>query len=145
MTCPCCGHHSVHEPFGYDLCWICFWEDDPHELRWPDWDGGANSKTLIESQQTYAEIGAMDEVFLGKVRQPTEAEPLDDEWRPIDPTRDKFEPSGVKLHLGPDDYTHFYWWRETFWRPRERPATFTDSKGRGGRDHRRPRRPRSER
>ncbi|UOX88817.1 hypothetical protein MUY14_45345 [Amycolatopsis sp. FBCC-B4732] len=32
--CPCCGHLAFGEPPGsYGICGVCFWEDDPVQLR----------------------------------------------------------------------------------------------------------------
>jgi hypothetical protein len=45
--CPCCGHVVFDEPPGsYAICPVCFWVDDPVQLRWPDWAGGANKPSL---------------------------------------------------------------------------------------------------
>lgn len=114
--CPCCGHHTLTGRGDYDLCPVCFWEDDPDQLRWPDSADGVNGKSLIESQQTYLRLGAMDEVFVSKVRPARSSEPIDDGWRPVDPDIDSFEPTGVELGTAAEFYTGPYWWRSTFWR-----------------------------
>ncbi|NIP43329.1 MAG: hypothetical protein GWN61_14025, partial [candidate division Zixibacteria bacterium] len=32
-TCPCCGYRTLDDPPGsYDICGICFWEDDTVQL-----------------------------------------------------------------------------------------------------------------
>src|SRR5262249_41653279 len=96
FPCPCCGHIVFGEPpDSYDLCPICFWEDENVQLRWPDWAGGANRPSLIDSQRNYRETGAMELRFTGKVRQPRPHEPIDEGWRAIDPTLDSFESVGV--------------------------------------------------
>lgn len=95
---------------------VCFWEDDPHQLRWPDSAGGANGNSLIESQQAYVRLGAMDEVFVSEVRRARSSNPMDDGWRPIDPDLDFFEPAGVELGTLANFHTGPYWWRLTFWR-----------------------------
>ncbi len=117
FPCPCCGHRMFGEPPGsYDICSVCFWEDDPIQLRWPDWVGGANAPCLIEAQRAYAEMGAMEFRFTGLVRGAAADEPLDAGWRVIDPAVDDFEPRGVAERPWPDDRTALYWWRPTFWR-----------------------------
>ena len=75
LPCPCCGHRTLTALDGYELCPVCFWEDDPRQSRDHDLVDGANGKSLAESRRTYARIGAMDEVFLAKVRpvRPSEA------------------------------------------------------------------------
>ncbi|MFF1900798.1 CPCC family cysteine-rich protein [Streptomyces sp. NPDC058206] len=36
FPCVCCGHLTLGEPPGsYEICSVCFWEDDRVQLRWP--------------------------------------------------------------------------------------------------------------
>jgi hypothetical protein len=115
--CPCCGHITFGEaPGSYEICAVCFWEDDAVQLRWPNYGGGANTPSLLEAQRTYAELGAMERRFLAHVRPADESEPLDDGWRPVDLTVDDFESRGVQDSPWPSDLTTLYWWRPTFWR-----------------------------
>ncbi|MFD6137990.1 CPCC family cysteine-rich protein [Isoptericola sp. NPDC060257] len=119
FPCPCCGHRVFDEPPGsYAICPVCFWEDDAVQLRWPDYGGGANSPSLIEAQQTYRLVGAMEPRFISKVRVPGPNEPLDADWRPIDLVIDDFEPRAITEEPWPDDDAALYWWRPTFWRAR---------------------------
>lgn len=114
--CPCCGHLAFAEPPGsYEICSICFWEDDLVQLRWPDWSGGANRPSLRESQLNVVRFGAMEQRFVGKVQAPGADDRVDDGWRLID-ERDLFEPRGVAERPWPVDATELYWWRPTFWR-----------------------------
>ena len=120
--CVCCGHLTMGgPPASYEICPVCFWEDDLVQLRWPDWAIGANRRTsLIEAQCNFAAFGASHEQFLEHVRPPAGDEPLDPSWRPIDSEQDCFEPQGVQLAAWPDDCTVLYWWRYRdtgFWRP----------------------------
>lgn len=120
--CPCCGHVIFLEPPGsYDICEICFWEDDIVMLRWPTSGGGANRESLVEAQRNYAEFGASERGRLAHVRPATDDEPIEDGWRPIDLDRDSFEREGEHEQPWPEDSTVLYWWRPTFWR-RQRPA-----------------------
>ena len=115
--CPCCGHVIFREPPGsYDICEICFWEDDIVMLRWPTSGGGANHVPLVEAQRNYAEFGAGERAHLAHVRPPKADEPVEDGWRPIDLELDSFEPEGVHDAPWPEDSTVLYWWRSTFWR-----------------------------
>lgn len=89
------------------------------QLRWPDWAGGANRTSLIEAQANFKEFGASEQRFVTKVRPPRDDEPLDQNWRPIDPDRDHFEPRGRQEAPWPVDCTVLYWWRHRdtgFWR-----------------------------
>ncbi|HEX2133867.1 MAG TPA: CPCC family cysteine-rich protein [Actinophytocola sp.] len=115
--CPCCGHATFSEPPGsYEICDVCFWEDDAVQLRWPDWSGGANGPSLIDAQRNCAELGATEVRFTGLVRQATASEPLDAGWRLIDLVVDNFEPRGSQMVPWPEDRTTLYWWRPTYWR-----------------------------
>ena len=117
FPCPCCGHLVFDQPPGsYDICHVCFWEDDNIQLRWPDWAGGANRPSLMKSQSDFVQFGAMEDGFRSNVRAPLPEEPIDDGWRPIDLDRDHFEARGVQERGWPDDLTVLYWWRPTFWR-----------------------------
>jgi hypothetical protein len=64
-ACPCCGYRTLHQHAVYDLCLVCFWEDDPTQAEEPWMAGGANGISLIEAQQAYLRLGAMDAVFEG--------------------------------------------------------------------------------
>jgi hypothetical protein len=119
---PCCGHLIFREPPGsYDICEICFWEDDIVMLRWPTTGGGANHLSLVEAQGNYAEFGASDRAHRVHVRPATDDDHIEPGWRPIDPQRDSFEPEGERDAPWPEDSTVLYWWRPTFWR-RDRKA-----------------------
>lgn len=50
--CACCGYLVFNTPAGsYDICNICFWEDDAYQLRFPD-KPGANL-ALREEQRCF--------------------------------------------------------------------------------------------
>lgn len=117
--CPCCGHLTFAEPPGsYEICPVCFWEDDQVQLRWPDYSGGANKPSLIRAQRTFAESGVCELRLLQYVRPATKDEPLESAWRPVDITVDNFEPLGIQQTPWPQDLSILYWWRPTFWRAR---------------------------
>ena len=40
--CPCCGYRTLDGSDMYELCPVCFWEDDPHQTELPDSVDGAN-------------------------------------------------------------------------------------------------------
>jgi hypothetical protein len=83
-TCPCCGYRTRNEgPGEYDLCPVCFWEDDgmhDHDAASID---GPNGITLAEGQRRYRRYGTSALDCLGKTRPPTPDEPRDPDWRPL--------------------------------------------------------------
>ncbi len=113
-------------PGSYDICEICFWEDDVAQLRWPNMSGGANTDSLIDSQRNFSEFGAVERRLLEHVRPARADEPIEPGWRPVDPTLDDFEPLpgprspstywSASTTEYPRDSTVLYYWRSTFWR-----------------------------
>ena len=115
--CPCCGHLVFAEAptaEADDICLVCFWGDDLTQLRWPKLAGATNAVSLLEAQQTYAELGAIEERFVNDVRPATTEEPLEPGFRPINET-DRFEADDESAPW-PEDSTTLYYWRPTFWR-----------------------------
>lgn len=118
--CPCCGYLVFDEPPGsYDICSICFWEDDHVQLRFPTLEGGANKLSLIQSQLNFPKFGACEERFRKDVRRPKKTDLRDLEWRMIDGSRDSFEEpitDSKQFTPYPDDGTTLYYWRSSYWR-----------------------------
>lgn len=113
FTCPCCGYVTFTNPPGsYDLCPICFWEDDPVQLLDPGYAGGANALSLIDSQRSYAERGACLPASGGSVRPPRPDETRDPEWRPAVP--DDLKSSRSPKDLSDEEYRRldaWYYWK----------------------------------
>lgn len=73
--CPCCGYYEFSEGAGdFDICPICFWEDDPVQNENPEYVGGANRLSLNECKANYRKFGACEERFVSLVRKPTDSE-----------------------------------------------------------------------
>ena len=62
---------------------LCFWEDDPTQLRHPATALGANRFPLTEAQRNVRRFGACDRRSLRFTRRPLPDEPLDPRWHPI--------------------------------------------------------------
>lgn len=82
---PCCGYKTLDEepPGTYDICHICFWEDDPAQFDHPAFGGGANGVSLIEAQKNFEEFGACEKRFIDNVRKPAADDERDPDWRLI--------------------------------------------------------------
>lgn len=76
FACPCCGFltRSSLEYGTFEICPICYWEDDPVQFADPDMVGGANSASLNRAQLNFKEFGANAKEDLKSVRLPTAAE-----------------------------------------------------------------------
>ena len=75
-ACPCCGNYTYSQPIGgtYDICPVCFWEDDGFQLNHPDYGGGANTPSLNQARVNYKKFGACEERVLEYVRKPKKNE-----------------------------------------------------------------------
>jgi hypothetical protein len=118
--CPCCGYLVFDEPPGsYDICPICFWEDDLSHLRFMR-TRGANHVSLIEAQQNYAVFGACEQRVKPFVRPPQPDERRDPEWRPVNVEADNIEDPIPGFDYGRSypkkDDAVLYYWRATYWR-----------------------------
>ncbi len=73
--CPCCGCYTMDSPNGsYEICEVCFWEDDKVQNNAPDLAGGANAVSLNEARENYRKYGACDEKSVPFTRLPTPEE-----------------------------------------------------------------------
>lgn len=73
---PCCHFATLSERGGYEICPVCFWEDDGQD----DHDaelvrGGPNGLlSLVQARLNFAESGACNFRHRKNVRPPTKAE-----------------------------------------------------------------------
>ena len=74
--CPCCRCRTLLERAGYEICPVCFWEDDgqdDHDAD--DVRGGPNADlSLGRARQNFREFGACDPGSVTRVRKPTSDE-----------------------------------------------------------------------
>lgn len=75
--CACCGYLTMLVPPGdgsYEICPVCFWEDDGVQWRDPDYAGGANKPSLREARRNFEECGAnhLDETSSVRAPRPDE-------------------------------------------------------------------------
>lgn len=75
-ACPCCLHRTLNDlcPGSYEICPVCFWEDDLIQFEDAEFRGGANRVSLIEARENYAQFGACDRQSLSHVRPPNPSE-----------------------------------------------------------------------
>ncbi len=70
--CPCCGYLTFdEEPSGsFDICPVCYWEDDDTQNNDPTYGDGANGISLNTAKENYSKFGAIKEKYIRKVRKP---------------------------------------------------------------------------
>jgi hypothetical protein len=59
--CPCCDYFSLSSRGEYEICEVCFWEDDGMDLGGLDQCSGPNHITLRDARENFRRIGACDE------------------------------------------------------------------------------------
>jgi hypothetical protein len=75
VACQLCVNYAISKHGSYDICPVCFWEDDglysnPGEVR-----GGPNGKlSLTEAQANFKKFGASSEERVKRVRPPQASE-----------------------------------------------------------------------
>lgn len=75
FRCACCGYFTLEEGHGsYEVCPVCFWEDDKLQNKAETCIDGANQVCLQEAKQNFMVYGACEERFSALVREPMEEE-----------------------------------------------------------------------
>ncbi len=76
VACPCCGYLTLGERGGFEICDVCFWEDDGQDD--PDAEivrGGPNGHlSLSDARRNFDLIGACEERHIYDVRPPEPSE-----------------------------------------------------------------------
>lgn len=74
--CDCCGYFTLSEGRGntFEICPVCWWEDDGVQQDDPTYWGGANVLNQIDARINFAKYGAMEERFVVNARPPMETE-----------------------------------------------------------------------
>jgi hypothetical protein len=74
--CPCCGSRTLTERGAFEMCPVCWWEDDGQDDNDADVvRGGPNGTlSLTDARRNYASVGASDPLFVPRVRAPREDE-----------------------------------------------------------------------
>ncbi len=71
FRCPVCMHFTLDEVAAYDICPVCFWEDDGTTS---EHGFSPNGISLAEGQENYKKFGASKERSLEHVRPPEKHE-----------------------------------------------------------------------
>lgn len=103
-------------PGSYDICKICFWEDDMFQLKFPNLNLGPNQVSLIDAQKNYKKFGVSELRLKKYVRKTTKNDNRDSVWRPFDLTQDSIDEGfqGVAHHYKwEEDKMSLYYWRKS--------------------------------
>lgn len=74
--CPCCGYYTLENKADntFQICPVCYWEDDGVQLSDIDYKGGANTVSLREARKNFEKYGAIEKQFIEFVRFPLQDE-----------------------------------------------------------------------
>ena len=61
-------------PGTFQICPVCFWDDDDVQYQDPLYRGGANSVSLAEALESFLQLGAISKEHRTHVRPPTDRE-----------------------------------------------------------------------
>lgn len=83
FACPCCGYRTFIERPGatFDICQVCYWEDDPYQFQDPDSTFGANPISLREARKNFEAFGACEREMIINVRAPRADEQREEGWK----------------------------------------------------------------
>ena len=72
IACPCCRHLTLSEGADFEICPVCFWEDDGQDDTDADEvRGGPNGAlSLTEARRNFASFAACEQSAIQHVRSP---------------------------------------------------------------------------
>jgi hypothetical protein len=75
-ACPCCRFLTLEERGGFEICPVCYWEDDGQDDHDADTvRGGPNGGlSLTQARNNFAAFGAYEECCISAVRKPIDSE-----------------------------------------------------------------------
>ncbi|WP_437225940.1 CPCC family cysteine-rich protein [Planctomicrobium sp. SH661] len=82
-TCPICGHKTLDARCDWDVCPICFWEDDVLENKGDRTSSANQGLRISEAQANYMVFESCSKDHERSVRSPLPHEELDPNWQPL--------------------------------------------------------------
>lgn len=71
LQCPCCDYFTLPTRHDYEICPICFWEDEGVDVDEPDEESAANhGLNLRQARANFQAIGACEPSMLEHVLPP---------------------------------------------------------------------------
>jgi Cysteine-rich CPCC len=72
IVCPCCFHLTLNERGGFEICPVCYWEDDGQDDHNADIvRGGPNGElSLAQARLNFRKFGAYELACVPSVRAP---------------------------------------------------------------------------
>lgn len=70
--CPCCDFYTLANRASYDICPVCYWEDEGLDLDRLDQPSRANHISLRQARSNFVQYGACDEGAVSLVMRASE-------------------------------------------------------------------------
>ena len=70
FKCPCCSYLTLGEERKWEICPVCFWEDDLFQFNDPNLKDGANDLSLNQAKKNFKQFKAIDKDSIKYVRIP---------------------------------------------------------------------------
>jgi hypothetical protein len=83
LQCPCCDYFTLGKRSEYEICQICFWEDDGIDINNINIHSGPNHITLKQGRLNFAKYGACDSTMVKNVINESERKKFKFEKRKI--------------------------------------------------------------
>jgi len=86
-TCQCCGYKTLTEGTrdSYEICKVCYWEDDLVQNEDEDYEGGANEVSLRQAQNNFKLFGVSEVIYKNNVVKPVVGGyTKDEDFKPLD-------------------------------------------------------------
>ena len=84
FACPVCGHYTIFERYDWEICPVCFWEDDVLDEPGKDNESPANGHLkLSEAQANYILFGCVRLENKKDIRLARPDEAKDPDWQPL--------------------------------------------------------------
>jgi hypothetical protein len=114
LRCPCCWCKTFGERGGYEICPICFWEDDGQDDAHADevWGGPNGALSLAEARANYRAFGASSQRRRQFVRPPRPEELPEYDPRDEGPVLEKLKAAGWVTRYWQDRQDLYAEWSE---------------------------------
>jgi hypothetical protein len=65
--CSCCDYFTLEVRNDWEICPVCFWEDDGSNVSNPDAPSGCNNLTLRQARHNFRRVGACEDAMVAHV------------------------------------------------------------------------------
>ena len=95
FECPCCGCLTLDENKAWEICPVCFWEDEggiyDGDTVKTDVMSVPNHMTLSQARENFRRFGACEESMIKNARKPDESEITDTYIKLVNKDREEFK------------------------------------------------------